>query len=150
MEYDEVDNNDDPELLDASRTTFNKEQEMHNEKEQQQVKVKYALTPGSESKVFCGTVENLISSGLNEKPFSEFTVELIQNQFHLLSCCSIEEVPVAAAVIEPLHGYFLITRDVLGMIKQEKDSSVMLVHNLCYTTIPSLLQLLHAIDEKYT
>lgn len=36
------------------------------------------------------------------------------------------------------------------MIKQEKDSSVMLVHNLCYTTIPSLLQLLYAIDEKYT
>jgi hypothetical protein len=130
---------------------FQEQQKEHDERERQQVTLKYILAQGTESEIYSDTVNKMLATGFCQKTFSEFTLALINNQYHLLCCISATESDKvsAAAVIEPFHEHYIVTRDESGAYHQEQDSTLVLVHDLYYSSTLSLLQLLQVIHTTY-
>lgn len=133
---------------------FQKEHEHHNEYcyERQKAKLKYVLARDFESSIYCDTINKLIATGRNQKTLSEFSMALIHNQHHFLCClppAQDSETTAVAATIEPYHEQYMVTRDKPGDFMHQKDSTIVLVHELYYTFTVSLLQLLFAIHTTY-
>jgi hypothetical protein len=93
----------------------------------------------------------MLAMGFFQKTFSEFTLVLINNQYHLLCCISATESEKvsAAAVIEPFHEHDIVTSNESGAYHQEQDSTLVLVHDLFYLSTLSFLQLLQVIHTTH-
>lgn len=139
--------------LQAMIVTSNIQQQTSYEEQGKNVTIGYKLADGQESKVYCDAVKELLMSSDMKKSFSEFTLTLIQNQYHLLCCIPpLSIAPCAVAVIEPFHQHCIASQDLSGTICEQSETHIIIlvVHHLHYASPISLLQLVQALQTTYS